>query len=390
MSPLFKGLRDMLLRPFRIIKDRLTEMIRRSNFLRESLRVISGVSAYKKLRKRVGANTHIIYVRGATGDSYLHFLLLDEYLRQKKITNFAVMGDSAGFIPLSRLFGISNALFVPTTMSERIEKAYLFMGGRWADFIIPFCWSDNFYINKCRVRMIGPFHFMDTYCYFSYGIQLPVQFRRPNFPETKERQIFAWQSLGIVPGRTVLISPDANSVTGLPVWFWNGIIKQLQSWGYIVFMNCNYKTLFRAPNLFPLYADCVPLLEYAGWFVGIRSGFCDIISSAKCQKIIIYPDKQKTPNYSFHRTELEFSGLAVMDLYQGDDLLEVSTPLIRNITDKELRLSGTKDYFAALKTLHHQILFPFQPKKGESKQYAGFKGNGSQDHLGRQKVDSLV
>ena len=67
----------------------------------------------------------------------------------------------------------------------------------------------------------------------------------------------------------------------------------------------------------------------------------------------------KKPNYSFHRTELEFSGLEVMDLYHGDDLTEISTPLIKNITDRDLRLSGTKDYFNAMESLHKQILAVF-------------------------------
>lgn len=57
---------------------------------------------------------------------------------------------------------------------------------------------------------------------------------------------------------------------------------------------------------------------------------------------------------------MEYSGLEVMDLYHGEDLTEISTPLIKNITDKDLRLSGTKDYFSAMELLHKQILEIFE------------------------------
>lgn len=353
--------KDILFRPFRFLRDRMIASVKKRALVRESIRVIMGMSIYRRLQKQFGASTHIICIRGATGDVYLQFLLLDEYLRQKGIKEFAIIGDGGGLIRLAALFGLSNVKFVQTRDLERMEKAYLFGGGQWDNIIIPFCWSNNFSaINQCRLRMTDKFNFMDTYYYFSYGIKPPVQYRMPNFPEIKEQQIFGWESIGIVKDRTVMISPDANSVTALPVWFWNGIIKQLQQRGYTVFMNCNYFTYFRAQNFFPAYADCVPLLEYAGYFIGVRSGFCDIISSAKCRKVILYPAKQKKPNYSFHRTELEFSGLEVMDLYHGEDLTEISTPLIKNITDKDLRLSGTKDYFSAMELLHKQILEIFE------------------------------
>ena len=31
------------------------------------------------------------------------------------------------------------------------------------------------------------------------------------------------------------------------------------------------------------------VVEYAGYFIGLRSGLCDVISNSKSKKIIIYP-----------------------------------------------------------------------------------------------------
>ncbi len=33
-------------------------------------------------------------------------------------------------------------------------------------------------------------------------------------------------------------------------------------------------------------------VEYAGTFIGIRSGLCDVIRTANCKKIALYPDYQ--------------------------------------------------------------------------------------------------
>ncbi len=342
------------------IKQNLKNKLRRYRTLVQSYNILRGKRYYNKLQKQVGENTHIILIRGATGDVYFQFLLLNGYLKQNNIEKYAIFGDGAGLNSISRLFYCSDCIFIPNKMCECIEKAYLFLDGYKMNMIIPFCWSDNFTFNKCRVRMTEKFNFMDTYIHFSYRMNSDVKYRHPKFNKKKEKQIFTWQSHGIIENRTVIISPDANSVTHLPVWFWNIIIKELQQMGYVVFMNCNYFTYYRAPNIFPSYGESVPLLEYAGFFIGVRSGFCDIISSAKCKKIIIYPQVQDKIDYSSHRSELEFSGLEIMNLYHGADLSEISTPLIRNITDKDYSLEGLEDYYVKLEQLHDQIINQFR------------------------------
>jgi len=37
--------------------------------------------------------------------------------------------------------------------------------------------------------------------------------------------------------------------------------------------------------------EAISIVEAAGIFIGLRSGLCDVISSAKAEKIIIYPDR---------------------------------------------------------------------------------------------------
>ena len=40
----------------------------------------------------------------------------------------------------------------------------------------------------------------------------------------------------------------------------------------------------------PTIGQVQSVVEWAGTFVGIRSGLCDVIREASCQKVALYPD----------------------------------------------------------------------------------------------------
>ena len=42
--------------------------------------------------------------------------------------------------------------------------------------------------------------------------------------------------------------------------------------------------------LSPIIAEMRSAVEQAGLFIGIRSGMCDVIKTAQCRKIALYPD----------------------------------------------------------------------------------------------------
>nr|MCR5451275.1 hypothetical protein [Lachnospiraceae bacterium] len=57
-------------------------------------------------------------------------------------------------------------------------------------------------------------------------------------------------------------------------------------------------------------------IEAAGGFIGIRSGFCDVISGAKAEKIILYDEK----NRFYMGSAFEYFSLKAMGL--SDDVTE--------------------------------------------------------------------
>jgi hypothetical protein len=344
----------------RKIKEYWMRRIERHALLRESLRVIRGRRCYDRLRKALPKGTKIILVRGATGDVYIQLSMLRAYAEKNHLTQYAIVGDVGCLRALAEMFRVSNVTTIPFEDCLCVLMAYRFFPDMGENVQIPFFWDYGWYFNRCRVRMTEPFDFMDTYRWCSFSMEEPIVYTKPQFTKKTENFLFRCDSAGIIAGKTVFISPEANSVTRLPIWFWNGIIKELQALGYTVFVNSNEDNFYRAPNLFPPYSDSVPMLEQAGYFIGVRSGFCDIISSAKCKKIILYPQVQPQIDYSEHRSEIEFSSLVTMGLCDGKDLKEISTPLLRNITDKDWALAGLEDYYAAIEVLHEKIMNEFK------------------------------
>ena len=78
---------------------------------------------------------------------------------------------------------------------------------------------------------------------------------------------------------------------------------------------------------FPL--DIAPqIIEEAGTFIGVRSGFCDVISGTKAKKIILY-DKR---NRFYMGSAFEYFSLKAMELCDDAIEIEYEHSCIENIT----------------------------------------------------------
>ena len=92
--------------------------------------------------------------------------------------------------------------------------------------------------------------------------------------------------------KTAIISPYAKSVAALPEELWTDMIKDLMKKGYEIYTNVGEgeKPLSGTKPISPKIAETRSAVEQAGLFIGIRSGICDVIKTAHCRKIALYPD----------------------------------------------------------------------------------------------------
>lgn len=99
------------------------------------------------------------------------------------------------------------------------------------------------------------------------------------------------EELGIVKGKTVVLAPVAKSIPQISLLFWEVFACELKKRGFTVFTNVSGKErpIFGTDPLDCTIAEITSILDYAGYFVGLRSGICDVISSSDCRKMILFP-----------------------------------------------------------------------------------------------------
>ena len=83
-------------------------------------------------------------------------------------------------------------------------------------------------------------------------------------------------------------------MTALNLKVWKQIIEGYLSKGYICYTNVagEEKPLPGTYAISPNISEMQSVVERAGLFIGIRSGLCDVIREASCEKIALYPDYQ--------------------------------------------------------------------------------------------------
>lgn len=325
--------------------------------------VFIGIKLIQKMREKSGKDTHIFLMRGATGDTYIQLMIVNNWIRENGIESYILLGDPAGIEGLKKLFENVGFVKITSYRAECIEKAYMLLGEECLNLTLMFPWTYSLYFNRCRVRMIEGYNFMDTYRWYVLGLSEKIRFKKPVFRKLDDKMKRELEEKGIIKDKTVVIAPEANSVTRLSEKFWNGVIKELEKRGFKVFVNCISKNNYAAENIFFSYWESVPLIEFAGCFIAIRSGLCDIVSSAKAKKIILYPQKDVNTDYGEHRSEIDFCGLREMGLVKMEsDLTELSTPLIKNITQAKDCMHNQTDCENESSMLKEKILLHFKQK----------------------------
>ncbi|MBP5553349.1 MAG: hypothetical protein J6X94_00605 [Lachnospiraceae bacterium] len=112
-------------------------------------------------------------------------------------------------------------------------------------------------------------------------------------PSTPEYGLREYNHLNRIPeGKSVVFSPYAKSVTAIDESIWNDAVVFFSGNGYKCFTNvAGYEMPLPGTEALDVpLPEMISVLEKAGTFIGIRSGLCDVVRTAKCNKIALYPD----------------------------------------------------------------------------------------------------
>ena len=250
---------------------------------RKQQRLERGMVLLRQIQERHPDCFTILCPFSALGDIYFTMSYLPHFMKKRGLGKcvVGVIGKACGQVV--RLFGhYPVEVLVQKDMDEMIQAA-LYTKDK-STFISH---QDRPYVvNLSKALYIKQIPLETIYCCGVFGLPADTRPCPPAFFKSYDR-------LEEIPeGRAVILSPYAKSVTALKPEIWGQIIRDYQERGYACYTNVagDEKPLPDTIPISPAISEMQSVAEWAGTFIGIRSGLCDVIRESSCRKIALYPD----------------------------------------------------------------------------------------------------
>lgn len=250
---------------------------------RKTERAERGKERLSQLKRKVSGDFYVFCPFQALGDVYLAMSYLPEFLKKKNKCHAVVCVVGAACGSTARLFaGTTVVVMNQVEMDETVQGVIYTMD------------VDCFIAHQDRPYVVKLHNALYTKC-----IPLETIYRCGIFglaPDTSPVEPVNWapfHGFGTAQkDRSVILSPYAKSVPAFPTAFWEQAIDILSRKGYSIFTNVveGEETLPGISALSLSIEELKSAAEQAGCFIGIRSGLCDILRTASCRKIALYPD----------------------------------------------------------------------------------------------------
>lgn len=250
--------------------------------LKKRKRVDRGVKLLEKMRSRY--KCYRIYCPfAALGDVYYMMSYLPYFLERKGISGYVIVTIGGACAQIAAMFGAKQVeILTQREMDEQIQ-AVLYTGDTQA-FIAH---HDRPYVQTVyRALYIKKLTLEEMYRCGVFGLPDASEPYLPCCLDT-------YPQLDMIPeGRSVILSPHAKSVTNISMCYWTRIIRHFRDKGYQVYTNVagEEEALEGTLCLEAPLSQMQSVVERAGIFIGLRSGLCDILKSAACRKIALYPN----------------------------------------------------------------------------------------------------
>ena len=262
-------------------------------------RIADGYKVYKSILEKYGNDIRIFVEHyPGTGDIYLTCALLESYL--KKMGNsekYVVTIIGKGSVKIANLLGITDTVLLTQQESDDLLTLYRFVGPELMPNVTVLHYSPIMFHSSILDQMAGynGLDFMTMYLQTVFpGVtwQDSKHFKPCN---DQERILEYLDEKALIPGKTVVLFPFANTIEHVAFDRWERLARHLREDGFTVCTNVE-KGGPVVPGTLPIfvpYADLRAFVETCGYAIGLRSGVFDIIADADCDKIVLYP----TPNF---------------------------------------------------------------------------------------------
>lgn len=255
--------------------------------------VMAGYRLYEKLVSENGSRTHILLSAPSLGDPYILGSYFKAYATKRcpdSLPIFGVCGKASDLI--AKLYGIEYTQVYTLNEFHQMWKLMMFDSHKLvrAESMHHHC----FYRHIAILAYIEGLHEFNLASLMEAYLDVCPETDResPKFIYDEKALTFLFEDNHLQKGKTVVLLPYAKSVKNLPGSFWMELTERLQELGISVCTNSagsHEPPIEGTPAVSIPLQHAVPFLEYAGASVGLRSGFQDVTSTAKCLKIALHP-----------------------------------------------------------------------------------------------------
>ncbi|MGN0429844.1 MAG: hypothetical protein ACI4E2_07275 [Acetatifactor sp.] len=260
-----------------------------------------GIKKYNELSDANGDEI-LLFPYPGTGDIYIACGFLAQYLKKNNKRNPLFVVTKENCKRVAELFGYTNIMLIEEEAMKKILLAWQFLGKEKIKIkpLLFWGWDTKYYYRNYRANK--GLSFIDYFKYDVFGLNEIDEFKHPVYKKDEKylRKLFDENEL--TPGKTVILAPYAGSfVSAVTINIWERIVSKLKRSGYSLCTNCFGKEL-PIPGTTAVqvpYSEVVNVLEYAGGFIGVRSGLCDIASRADCRMLIIYESNYLASDYEY-------------------------------------------------------------------------------------------
>lgn len=257
---------------------------------RKQERVDRGIMRKQWLEQKYPGYFKVLCPFSALGDVFFTMSYLPYFLKKRNVSKCVICVIGNACAQVAELFcpdfqpQLSIEIFLQKDIDELIQ-ACLYT----RDYNSFIAHQDRPYVvNLHKALYVKCIPLEQIYCCGVFGLPADTE---PVKPFAKKLQQYP-DLRRINKGKSVIFSPYAKSVTALPKHFWESIVRQYKDKGYQCFTNIagDEQPLEGTLAISPSITELQSVVEYAGTFVGIRSGLCDVLKYAKCKKTAFYPD----------------------------------------------------------------------------------------------------